>query len=68
MASINKLAIHGIHSFSPDDEEEVIKFSFPLTVSFGSNGCGKTSKCDFSKPYRYISMTFNSHENEMDSL
>jgi DNA repair protein RAD50 len=44
MASINKLAIRGVRAFSPDDEEQVIDFGFPLTIIVGSNGCGKTSK------------------------
>ena len=43
MASINKLAIRGVRAFSPDDDEQVISFGFPLTIIVGSNGCGKTS-------------------------
>lgn len=43
MASINKLAIRGVRSFSPDDEEQVISFCFPLTIIVGENGCGKTT-------------------------
>ena len=29
--------------FSPEDEEQVISFSFPLTIIVGANGCGKTT-------------------------
>jgi len=43
MASINKLSIRGIRSFSPDDDEQVIEFLFPVTVIVGANGCGKTT-------------------------
>ena len=43
MASINKLSIRGIRAFSPDDQEQVVEFFFPLTVIHGSNGCGKTT-------------------------
>ena len=43
MASINKLAIRGVRSFSPDDDEQVISFCFPLTIIVGENGCGKTT-------------------------
>mmetsp|Transcript_16487 Transcript_16487/g.39219 ORF Transcript_16487/g.39219 Transcript_16487/m.39219 type:complete len:1428 (+) Transcript_16487:133-4416(+) len=43
MASINKLSIRGVRAFSPDEEEQVISFCFPLTIIVGSNGCGKTT-------------------------
>lgn len=43
MASISKLSIRGIRSFSPNDEEQVIAFCFPLTIIVGANGCGKTT-------------------------
>eukprot|EP00978_Attheya_sp_CCMP212_P043619 scaffold287603_cov71-Attheya_sp.AAC.1 len=43
MASINKLSIRGVRSFSPDDEEQVISFCFPVTIIVGANGCGKTT-------------------------
>mmetsp|Transcript_27257 Transcript_27257/g.40242 ORF Transcript_27257/g.40242 Transcript_27257/m.40242 type:complete len:1418 (-) Transcript_27257:229-4482(-) len=43
MASINKLSIRGIRAFSPDDDEQVIEFLFPVTVIVGANGCGKTT-------------------------
>ena len=43
MASINKLAIRGVRAFSPDDDEQVISFCFPLTIIVGANGCGKTT-------------------------
>ena len=39
MASINKLSIRGVRAFSPDDQEQVVEFYFPLTVIHGSNGC-----------------------------
>jgi DNA repair protein RAD50 len=41
MASINKLSIRGVRSFSPDDDEQVIEFLFPVTIIVGANGCGK---------------------------
>jgi DNA repair protein RAD50 len=41
MASINKLSVRGVRAFSPDDEEQVITFAFPLTIIVGANGCGK---------------------------
>ena len=43
MASIGKLSVRGIRAFSPDDEEQVISFCFPLTIIVGANGCGKTT-------------------------
>lgn len=43
MASINKLSVRGVRAFSPDDEEQVITFAFPLTIIVGANGCGKTT-------------------------
>mmetsp|Transcript_18681 Transcript_18681/g.26622 ORF Transcript_18681/g.26622 Transcript_18681/m.26622 type:complete len:105 (+) Transcript_18681:281-595(+) len=43
MASIAKLSIRGVRSFSPEDEEQVIGFCFPLTIIVGANGCGKTT-------------------------
>ena len=42
MASIQKLSIRGIRSFSPNDDE-TIEFYSPLTMIVGANGCGKTS-------------------------
>eukprot|EP00939_MAST-03C_sp_MAST-3C-sp1_P000819 g819.t1 len=42
MASIDKLSIRGIRSFSPQ-REEVVDLYKPLTVIFGRNGCGKTT-------------------------
>lgn len=41
MASIAKLSIRGVRSFSPNDDEQVIGFCFPLTIIVGANGCGK---------------------------
>ncbi|KAL7460791.1 hypothetical protein ACHAXS_001231 [Conticribra weissflogii] len=35
MASISKLSIRGVRSFSPNDEEQVIGFCFPLTIIVG---------------------------------
>jgi len=43
MASIDKLSVRGIRAFSPNDEEQVISFCFPLTIIVGANGCGKTT-------------------------
>lgn len=43
MASISKLSIRGVRSFSPNDDEQVIGFCFPLTIIVGANGCGKTT-------------------------
>jgi len=42
MACIEKLAIRGIRSFSPDREQS-IEFFTPLTMIVGANGCGKTT-------------------------
>jgi len=41
MSHLKKLAIRGIRSFSPNDEE-IIEFISPLTLILGQNGCGKT--------------------------
>lgn len=38
MASISKLSIRGIRSFSPNDDDQVIAFCFPLTIIVGANG------------------------------
>ena len=43
MASIQKLSVRGIRAFSPEEEEQVISFCFPLTIIIGANGCGKTT-------------------------
>jgi DNA repair protein RAD50 len=43
MASINKLSVRGVRSFSPEDVEQVLEFYMPLTVIVGQNGCGKTT-------------------------
>lgn len=43
MASVNKLSIRGVRAFSPDDEEQVVEFFFPVTIIVGANGCGKVS-------------------------
>ncbi|XP_048517472.1 DNA repair protein RAD50 [Dendroctonus ponderosae] len=42
MAVLDRLHIRGIRSFGPNDEEKV-KFSVPLTLFLGQNGCGKTT-------------------------
>ncbi|XP_076257422.1 DNA repair protein rad50 [Rhynchophorus ferrugineus] len=42
MALLEKLSICGIRSFGPSTEEK-IKFSTPLTLILGQNGCGKTT-------------------------
>jgi len=41
MSCIEKLALRGIRSFSPWDEER-IEFFKPLTLILGQNGAGKT--------------------------
>jgi DNA repair protein RAD50 len=43
MASVNKLSIRGVRSFSPEDTEQVVEFLSPLTIIVGANGCGKTT-------------------------
>lgn len=43
MASLQKLSIRGVRSFSPEDDEQVIEFYSPLTIIVGANGCGKTT-------------------------
>jgi DNA repair protein RAD50 len=44
MAHLNRLIIQGIRSFGPDDgDTQNIKFSSPLTLILGQNGCGKTT-------------------------
>ncbi|CAM9695145.1 unnamed protein product [Ascophyllum nodosum] len=42
MASISKLSIRGIRSFS-HERDQVIEFYAPLTMIVGANGCGKTT-------------------------
>jgi len=54
MSSIDKMAIRGIRSFSPFDEEK-IEFYKPLTLILGQNGAGKTVRplsllTDFFRP------------------
>jgi hypothetical protein len=39
MASINKISIRGVRSFSPDDQEQVVEFLFPLTIITGGKIC-----------------------------
>ena len=41
MASISKLSLRGVRSFSPDADEQVLEFFFPVTIIVGANGCGK---------------------------
>ncbi|XP_065201828.1 DNA repair protein RAD50 [Planococcus citri] len=44
MSSIDRLLLQGIRSFGPDDrDKQGIKFSTPLTLILGQNGCGKTT-------------------------
>lgn len=44
MAYIEKLLIRGIRSFGPAEEDEAqLKFTTPLTIILGQNGCGKTT-------------------------
>ena len=43
MASISKLSVRGVRSFSPEGDEQVIAFGYPLTIIVGQNGCGKTT-------------------------
>ena len=43
MATIDRLKICGIRSFSPEDSGSVIQFYKPMTVIVGSNGSGKTT-------------------------
>lgn len=44
MAKISDLCLSGIRSFGPFDEDrQRIKYSTPLTIILGPNGCGKTS-------------------------
>ncbi|XP_066159049.1 DNA repair protein RAD50 isoform X2 [Euwallacea fornicatus] len=42
MALLDKVSIRGIRSFGPDTDQRV-KFSTPLTLILGQNGCGKTT-------------------------
>ncbi|PVU87898.1 hypothetical protein BB559_005832 [Furculomyces boomerangus] len=42
MSAIERLLISGIRSFDPNNRT-VIKFSSPLTLIVGANGCGKTT-------------------------
>lgn len=42
MSVLDKLIIRGIRSFGPGEDEKV-KFSTPLTLFLGQNGCGKTT-------------------------
>ncbi len=41
MSHLKKLAIRGVRSFGPN-EEEAIEFMTPLTLILGQNGSGKT--------------------------
>ena len=53
MASIAKLSIRGVRAFSPNDDEQVIGFCFPLTIIVGANGCGTYSSY-YGYEVRYI--------------
>jgi len=54
MASIAKLSIRGVRAFSPNDDEQVIGFCFPLTIIVGANGCGTYSLYYDGHKVRYI--------------
>ena len=41
MTTVERLAIRGIRSYSPDDET-VVRFHKPLTIFCGHNGSGKS--------------------------
>ncbi|KAI8434975.1 hypothetical protein MSG28_003429 [Choristoneura fumiferana] len=44
MAGIKSLAVRGIRSFGPDEnDEQRVSFEKPLTLILGQNGCGKTT-------------------------
>ncbi|CAH0715635.1 unnamed protein product, partial [Brenthis ino] len=44
MAGIKSLAVRGIRSFGPEDnDEQRVSFEKPLTLILGQNGCGKTT-------------------------
>ncbi|KAI5644326.1 AAA domain-containing protein [Phthorimaea operculella] len=44
MADIKSLAVRGVRSFGPDEnDEQRISFEKPLTLILGQNGCGKTT-------------------------
>lgn len=44
MACFDKVSILGVRSFGPNESDAgVIKFSSPLTLILGENGCGKTT-------------------------
>lgn len=45
MTSIDWLQVQGIRSFNPN-KKAAIKFNKPLTIILGSNGAGKTVRCD----------------------
>ncbi|XP_018325283.1 DNA repair protein RAD50 isoform X2 [Agrilus planipennis] len=43
MTTLKKLLINGVRNFNPEDGNQLIKFSAPLTLFIGQNGCGKTT-------------------------
>lgn len=44
MATLDKMAICGIRSFGPEQEDtQTISFKKPLTLILGENGCGKST-------------------------
>lgn len=44
MATIDKMILCGLRNFGPyDDDIQTVKFSSPLTLFLGENGCGKTT-------------------------
>lgn len=44
MSTLKALALSGIRSFGPEEEDrQRISFTRPLTLILGENGCGKTT-------------------------
>ncbi|KAF2902765.1 hypothetical protein ILUMI_03430, partial [Ignelater luminosus] len=44
MATIDKMMLLGIRNFGPNEKDvQTVKFSSPLTLFLGENGCGKTT-------------------------
>ena len=56
MTSIEKLAIQGIRSYSPNTQQ-IIEFEKPLTIIVGENGSGKTTVIECLK-YVFSPTTF----------
>jgi DNA repair protein RAD50 len=60
MSSIQKLAVRGIRSFSPFQEEK-IEFFHPLTMILGVNGAGKTTIIECLRTMTSGSLPSHSH-------